>query len=201
MITKFAIKVHEVITDTKTGHSNEYQPTYFKEVVNAISDKIEGAVKREINLKDPGRVSTTQSPKVYFGTRKEAWEVVSGLPATGTLGQFSYKYTYSIEPFTYGYANHIGWTDVNPYEIVKVISDKTIEIRAMDAKKLPWKAEWVEGGFAGHCTNQRDQKWDIVSNDDVPTVRARLRKDGYYHSSHGKHLLGESPRKFYDYNF
>ena len=29
MITKFAIKVHEVITDTKTGHSNEYQPTYF----------------------------------------------------------------------------------------------------------------------------------------------------------------------------
>ena len=65
----------------------------------------------------------------------------------------------------------------------------------MDSKKLPWKAEWVEGGFAGHCTNQRDQKWDIVSNNDVPTVRARLRKDGYYHSSHGKHLLGERAKK------
>ena len=186
MITKFAIKVHEVITDTKTGHSNEYQPTYFKEIVNVTSE----------------RVSTTQSPKVYFGTRKEAWEVVSGLPATGTLGQFSYKYTYSIEPFTYGYANHIGWTDVNPYEIVKVISDKTIEIRAMDATRdESWEPEFVSGGYAGHCVNQSNQKWDIISDDDIPVIRARLRKDGYYHSVHGKHLLGENPRKFYDYNF
>ena len=186
MITKFAIKVQEIITDTKTGHSNEYQPKYFSEVVNVTSE----------------RVSTTQSPKVLFGTRKEAWEVVSGLPDTGTLGQFSYKYTYSIEPFTYGYANHIGWTDVNPYEIVKVISDKTIEIRIMDATRdKSWKPEVISGGFAGRCVNQHSQRWDIVSNDDVPTVRARLRKDGYYHSSHGKHLLGEEPRKFYDYNF
>ena len=185
MITKFAIKVQEIITDTKTGHSNEYQPTYFSEVVNVTSE----------------RVSTTQSPKVLFGTRKEVLEVIFNLPDTGTLGQFSYKYTYSIEPFTYGYANHIGWTDVNPYEIVKVISNKTIEIREMKSEKLPWKAEWVEGGFAGHCTNQRDQKWDIISDDDIPVIRARLRKDGYYHSAHGKHLLGEEPRKFYDYNF
>jgi hypothetical protein len=186
MITKFAIKVHEVITDTKTGHSNEYQPTYFSKVVNTISE----------------RISTTQRPEVLFATRKEAWEVISGLPATGTLGQFSYKYTYSIESLTYGYANHIGWSDVNPYEIVKVVSDKTIDIRPMDATRdESWKPEFVSGGYAGHCVNQCDQKWDVVSNDDAPLVRARLRKDGYYHSVIGKHLLGDKPRKFYDFNF
>ena len=31
------------------------------------------------------------------------------------------------------YANHIAYSDVNPFEVVKVISDKTIEIREMDA--------------------------------------------------------------------
>jgi hypothetical protein len=28
-----------------------------------------------------------------------------------------------------GYANHYGYTDINPYEIIEVISDKTIVVR------------------------------------------------------------------------
>ena len=184
MITKFTIKVKDIITCRKSGRKSagyeSYVNRYFPE--------------RDI-------LETNSIPKRFYDSRSEAWEAVEDLPVAYNGSEFTNKYSYSIESVTYKYANHIGWSDVNPYEIVKVISNKTIDIRAMDAKKLPWKAEWIEGGFAGHCTNQRDQKWDIVSNDDVPTVRARLRKDGYYHSSHGKHLLGESPRKFYDYNF
>ena len=46
------------------------------------------------------------------------------------------------------YANMIGYTDVSPHEIVKRISDKTIEIRSMDAELDPsWKREVHPGGF------------------------------------------------------
>jgi hypothetical protein len=183
MIKLFAIKVKDTITCRKSGNFADSE-SYVKKF-----------------NEDRNRLEMTHSPEIFYNSRKEAWEAVEDLPVSYNGSEFTNKYSYSIESVTYKYANHIGWTDVNPYEIVKVISDKTIEIREMKSEKLPWKAEWVEGGFAGHCTNQRDQKWDIISDDDIPVIRARLRKDGYYHSAHGKHLLGEEPRKFYDYNF
>ena len=31
------------------------------------------------------------------------------------------------------YANHHGYSDINPHEIVRRVSDKTLEIREMDA--------------------------------------------------------------------
>lgn len=55
------------------------------------------------------------------------------------------------------YANHLGYSDVNPYEVVRVISDKTIEIREMNAERDDSvKMEFVVGGFSAICTNQRD---------------------------------------------
>jgi hypothetical protein len=30
---------------------------------------------------------------------------------------------------TLNYANHCGYSDVTPYEVVRVVSDKTIEVR------------------------------------------------------------------------
>jgi hypothetical protein len=33
------------------------------------------------------------------------------------------------------YANHYGYSDITPFEVVKVISDKTIEVREMDAER------------------------------------------------------------------
>ena len=184
MIKLFAIKVQEFIICNKSGRKSDGYESY-------------------VNRYFPERniLEMSSIPKRFYDSRNEAWEAVQELPSSYIGSEFTNEWTYSIESFTYGYANHIGWTDVNPYEIVKVISDKTIEIREMKSEKLPWKAEWVEGGFAGHCTNQRDQKWKISSDENIPTIRARKRKDGYFHSSHGKHLLEEEPRKFYDYNF
>ena len=51
------------------------------------------------------------------------------------------------------YANHIGYSDVNPYEVVKVISEKCLEVRAMDATRAnpENKLGFVAGGFVGHC--------------------------------------------------
>ena len=101
------------------------------------------------------------------------------------------------------YANQYGWSDVNPFEVVKVISDKTIEVREMDAERdESVKLDWAPGGFAGHCINQRDQKWFITSNEQNPVVRIRLSKTGVWKDKHGrKYGLSDKPVKFYDYNF
>lgn len=100
------------------------------------------------------------------------------------------------------FANHIGWTDVTPYQIVRVVSQQTIEIREMDAQIDPaWKPVFLTGGFCAHCQNNAEQRWVITPNYNNPVIRARLRKDGRFHSKFGKHSLGASPRRFHDYNF
>lgn len=100
------------------------------------------------------------------------------------------------------YANHYGYSDVTPFEVVRVISDKTIEVREMDAQRdESVKLEWRRGGFAGHCVNQRDQKWFITSNESNPVIRLRLNKKGWQ-DKHGRRFgLSDQPIKFYDYNF
>jgi len=108
---------------------------------------------------------------------------------------------YKIIDVVCGYANNSGYSDIHPYEIVKVISDKTIEIREMDAEELPWKRDFHEGGFFGHTANQDKQKWDIKPNAKKQPIKAQLKKDGYFHSNVGKHYIEAEPRRFYDYNF
>ena len=93
-------------------------------------------------------------------------------------------------------------SDVEPYQIVKVVSDKTIEIRRMTAQLDPtWKPEIHVGGFAGNCSNQHSQRWIYAVDESAPVIRARLRKDGKFHSAYGRHVLADKPRKFHDYNF
>jgi hypothetical protein len=103
------------------------------------------------------------------------------------------------------YANQYGYSDVNPFEVVRVVSDKCIEVRAMGAERDPNGPELIfnVGGFAANCPNQRDQKWIISSDESNPVVRLRLRKNGYYGSPKvsGKFALSNQPIKFYDYNF
>jgi hypothetical protein len=78
------------------------------------------------------------------------------------------------------YANHYGYSDVNPFEVVRVISDKTIEVREMDAERDDSvKMDFHVGGFFAHCSNQRDQKWFIKSDETAPVVRIRLGKNGW----------------------
>ena len=101
------------------------------------------------------------------------------------------------------YANHFGYSDVNPFEIVRKVSDKTIEIREMNAvRNESVKMEFVVGGFSAHCTNQRDQKWDISSDETAPVVRIRFSKNRGWQDKYGRRFdLAEKPVKFYDYNF
>ena len=101
------------------------------------------------------------------------------------------------------YANHIGYSDVNPYEVVKIISNKTLEVRSMTAEQdKSVKLEFHTGGFSAHCSNQRDQKWFINSNPQGEVIRIRLNKNGKWFDKYGnKFSLSDKPVKFYDYNF
>ena len=72
----------------------------------------------------------------------------------------------------------------------------------MKAKELPWKRDFHAGGFFGHTSNQRDQKWEITSIEEATPFRIRKSKYGNWKSADGSHFgLARKPRKFYDYNF
>lgn len=100
------------------------------------------------------------------------------------------------------YANHYGYSDVNPYEVVRVISDKTIEVREMKCERdESVNLEFQVGGFAAHCSNQHEQKWHITSDETASVIRIRLGKQGWK-DKHGRRFgLSDKPVKFYDYNF
>lgn len=100
------------------------------------------------------------------------------------------------------FANKYGYSDVTPFEVVRVVSDKTIEIREMDyVRDESVGLKWEVGGFAGHCVNQHDQKWIISSNMKNRVIRIRLGKKGWRDAHGGNYVLSDSPRRFYDYNF
>lgn len=101
------------------------------------------------------------------------------------------------------YAAHIGYSDINPFEIVRHVSDKTVEIREMNAERDPeWNPEFVPGGFSAVCTNNRQQRWVITSQPDGRTFRIRKHADGRWLDKYGaKYILCDKPVKFYDYNF
>lgn len=103
----------------------------------------------------------------------------------------------------FGYANHIGYSDVNPHEVVRRVSGKTVEIRAMKAERDPsYKPEMVVGGFSAVCLNQNEQKWVITSQPEARVFRIRLHADGNWRCPNGnRYVLAVKPIKFYDFNF
>ena len=99
------------------------------------------------------------------------------------------------------YANRIGYSDITPYEIVRVVSGKTLEIRELRTEELPWEKQWAVGGFAATLLNQRDQKWAFTSDESFPIERIRRNKKGEWRNARGVFRLDSAPVKFYDYNF
>jgi hypothetical protein len=100
------------------------------------------------------------------------------------------------------YANHLGYSDIDPYEVIRVVSDKTLEVREMHCERdESVKLEFHVGGFSAHCSNQRDQNWFITPNEQGRVFRIRLGKNGWKDAHGRRFALGDEPVKFYDYNF
>lgn len=98
------------------------------------------------------------------------------------------------------FANHKMWTDVEPYEVIRVISDKCVEIRPMSTKQIEFPKEFHIGGFSAHCSDQHRQKYEYTSNPTAPTMKIRKGKKGWAAGSM-KFKMSDAPVKFYDYNF
>lgn len=101
------------------------------------------------------------------------------------------------------YANRLGWSDAHPYEVLRRVSGRCLEIRAMNATRDPeWKPEFIAGGFAGHCTNNSEQLWHFASDERFPAFRIRLHKGGQWKDANGnRYSLDSKPVRFHDYNF
>jgi hypothetical protein len=100
------------------------------------------------------------------------------------------------------FANRIGYSDVTPYEVIKTISEKTIEVRQMACvADKSVKLDFQIGGFAANCSNQNYQKWIITSDFNAPIIRIRQNKKGWMGENGSKFQLGIEPIRFYDYNF
>jgi|TARA_R110000744_G_scaffold271008_1_gene384052 hypothetical protein len=106
-----------------------------------------------------------------------------------------------VKIFTH--ASFFGYSDVEAYEIVKVISDKTIEIRKMIAEHDISHLTQQVGGFCGHVVNQHAQKVTYTSNPNAGVIRIRRKKNNPEQWGHGNFRFGlqQEPYAFYDYNF
>ena len=99
------------------------------------------------------------------------------------------------------YANKLLHTDVEPYEVVRRVSEKCLEVREMTAVMVKPAPMVAPNGFVGHFDNSR-QEWTIESNPEGETRRIRLGKNGDWKDAFGNRFsLSDQPRRFYDYNF
>lgn len=105
---------------------------------------------------------------------------------------------------TLPYANHFGFSDVHPYEIVKRVSDICLEVRRMKSERSNPENNlgFEAGGFFGHSSRQNEQEWKIESDPSQKPYRIRLRKDGHWYDPWGnRYGLSATPKRFHDYNF
>jgi hypothetical protein len=104
---------------------------------------------------------------------------------------------------TNAFANQISYSDVTPFEVVRHVSGKTVDIREMDAVRSnpENKLGFIPGGFCGECTKQHEQEWTITSNPENRVVRIRLGRKGWRDAWGNRYDMCNQPRRFYDYNF
>ncbi len=97
------------------------------------------------------------------------------------------------------------YTDREVYTIINVSkSGKVITIQEDECTLLNQdELEFHVGGFAAHCSNQSQQRWECKPNPNGKIMKASLRKDGIFRikgcTSSGK--LVEGRHKFHDFNF
>ena len=104
------------------------------------------------------------------------------------------------------YLNEILYSDVNPYEVVEMITPNKWVIRELDTTLKPEARKNIHesfcpGGFVGHVDNDC-QEWDITVNEKNPLITVfRGRKNKYFKIGGMPMSMTLSPIKIYDFNF
>jgi hypothetical protein len=101
------------------------------------------------------------------------------------------------------YANQLGYSDITPFEVVRIVSDKCLEIRALKTVLLNNKDLVFDvGGFSAHCSNQDIQEWSYEPCKDSPVHKIRKSNRGVWKNKWGDtYAVGDKPRRRYDFNF
>ena len=101
------------------------------------------------------------------------------------------------------YCNHHGYTDAYPFEVVRVVSDKCVEVRAMSVTQTKFPSDFSPGGFVGHYHDNRSgQEYEYKSNPENTVIRVRWSEaKRQWQSERGRHHMADKPYKFHDYNF
>jgi hypothetical protein len=97
------------------------------------------------------------------------------------------------------YCNQYFYTDVEPFEVVKVISPKIVEIRPMKAIPVRLPQDFHAGGFSGHYADNWNQSYTYESIPDAPTERVHWSEKKQQWT--GRRRMSDKPIYFYDYNF
>lgn len=104
-----------------------------------------------------------------------------------------------IKPFV----NRHGYSDVEPFEVIKTISPICVEVRAMKTVQTKFPKDFHVGGFVGHFADNREgQEYEYTSNPDAIVFRLRWsRAKRQWQSQGSRFRMADKPYKFYDYNF
>lgn len=94
------------------------------------------------------------------------------------------------------FCNYRGYSDTDPYEVVRVISPRKIEIREMEARLVTAPIQHI-GGFCANTENDT-QEWAMTSNEAYPLKTITLTKNGW---GEGHFQMSDKSVKIYDYNF
>ena len=107
------------------------------------------------------------------------------------------------EVVTFTHASFYMYSDVKAYEIVKVISDKTLEVRAMNVSHSCRNLKFSAGGFLGHYHDQHNQEVKYESDPDGEVVRIRRKKGSFEKWGYKSCRFGltTEPYAFHDFNF
>lgn len=95
------------------------------------------------------------------------------------------------------------WSDSHACTVIKRTA-KTITIQEDKATLDPnFKPEWIDGGFAGHCTNQNEQSYTYERdpNGTIHVCRWSEKHGCFQTGDDGSIKITVGRHEFYDYNF
>lgn len=100
------------------------------------------------------------------------------------------------------YCNMVMYSDVHPYEVIKIISDKTIEVRAMSHELVKAPTDFHPGGFCGHYADNHSQEYSYKSNPKAKIERVRWsERNRRWQQGYQQFRMSSRPVYFHDYNF
>lgn len=105
------------------------------------------------------------------------------------------------------YCNRHLHSDIQPYEVIEVLSDTRLRLRSMNYVQTNDSVERLRktfepGGFLGHFDNSV-QEWICTPDENGTVVEVRRRKDRCFYETNGSipYVLSDKPRMFRDFNF